>query len=275
MKTDSEGYDTELSLIRSQFYSALELFQQQTALNFTSISGVGADPTVAKNLADRAMFLAHVTSFYPNHLAEFPSDLAAFLKSSARTLPSGLRFHVTQALVLFVNRKIIDIKDTLALFMELQTLDDRNLRKLAFSHVVHSIRRMNKNHKNEAMNRALQNVLFTLLQQEGEAKAKRSLITLSELHRRKVWFDDRTANAICMACFHSSSRIMIAVLSFLLDYEKIENDDEDTDDLSSEDEIVKTPKLSSTRRLPTRHIIRVQLLARRKRKQNYSVLFVA
>ncbi|KAE8698940.1 putative trytophan synthase alpha subunit [Hibiscus syriacus] len=243
MKTDPEGYGTELHLIRSQFYSALELFQQQAALNFSSISGVGADPTVAKDLGDRAMFLAHVTPFYPKQLVEFPSDLAAFLKSSARTLPSGLRFHVTQALILLVNRKIIDIKDTLALFMELQTLDDRNLRKLAFSHVVHSIRRMNKNHKNEAQNRALQNVLFALLQQEDEAKAKRSLITLCELHRRKVWFDDRTANAICMACFHSFSRIMIAVLSFLLDYEKIEDDDEDMDALSSEDEMVKNPQV--------------------------------
>ncbi|XVF02608.1 hypothetical protein REPUB_Repub04eG0189600 [Reevesia pubescens] len=239
MKTDPEGYETELHLIHSQFNSALDLFQQQAALNFSSISGVGADPTVAKDLSDRAMFLAHVTPFYPNQLAEFHSDLATFLKSSAKTLPSGLRFHVTQALILLVNRKIIDMKDTLSLFMELQTLGDRNLRKLAFSHVVHSIRRMNKNHKNEAKNRALQNILFALLQQEDEARAKRSLITLCELHRRKVWFDDRTANAICMGCFHSSSRIMIAALSFLLDYEKIENDDEDTDASSSEDEMAQ------------------------------------
>ncbi|XP_040963707.1 protein SDA1 homolog isoform X2 [Gossypium hirsutum] len=228
MKTDPQGYETELHLIRNQFYSALELFQQQAALNFSSISGVGADPTVAKDLSDRAMFLAHVTPFYPKQLAEFPSDLAAFLKSSARTLPSGLRFHATQAVILLVNRK---------------TLDDRNLRKLAFSHVVHSIRRMNKNHKNEAKNRSLQNILFGLLQQDDEAKAKRSLITLCEHHRRKVWFDERTANAICMACFHSSSRIMIAVLSFLLDYEKIENDDEDSDDLSSEDEMIQNPRV--------------------------------
>ncbi|OMO60326.1 hypothetical protein CCACVL1_24239 [Corchorus capsularis] len=241
MKADPEGYETELHLIHSQFNSALELFQQQAALNFSSITGVGSDPTVAKDLSDRAMFLAHVTPFYPKQLAQFPSDLAAFLKSSAKTLPSGLRFHVTQALILLVNRKILDIKDILSLFMELQTLGNRNLRKLAFSHVVHSIRRMNKNHKNEAKNRPLQNILFALLQQEDEARAKRSLITLCELHRRKVWFDDRTANAICMACFHSSSRIMIAALSFLLDFEKIENDDEDSDASSSEDETTQSP----------------------------------
>ncbi|KAL0351226.1 UNVERIFIED_CONTAM: protein SDA1 [Sesamum calycinum] len=158
-----------------------------------------------------------------------------FLECSARNLPSGLRVHVAQALILLINRKIIDIKETLVVFMELQTLGDRALKKLAFSHVIHSIRRMNQKHKNDPTNRALQNVLFGMLQQEEEAKAKRALITLCDLHRRKVWFDDRTANAICMACFHSSSRIMIAALSFLLDFEKIEDDD-DSDDSGSEDE---------------------------------------
>lgn len=48
--------------------------------------------------------------------------------------------------------------------MELQSLGDRNLRKLAYSHVVQSIRHMNKKHKNEAKNRALQNIVFSILQ---------------------------------------------------------------------------------------------------------------
>ncbi|KAL5552725.1 hypothetical protein UlMin_040126 [Ulmus minor] len=181
------------------------------------------------------MFLAHVTPFYPKHLAEFPKQIADFLHSSARTLPSGLRCHVAQALILLINRKTVDIGETLTLFMELQTLGDRNLKKLAFSHVVHSIKRMNQKHKNDVKNRELQNILFAMLQQEDEAKAKRAFVTLCELHRRKVWFDDRTANAICTACFHSSSRILIASLSVLLDYEKIEDDDSDAS--SSEDEM--------------------------------------
>ncbi|KAJ0095219.1 hypothetical protein Patl1_16804 [Pistacia atlantica] len=242
MKCDPDGYETELTLIYKQFNSALDLFQRQAALNFGSISGVGGDPTVAKDLGDRAMFLAHVTPFYPKQLADFPSQLAEFLKSSAATLPSGLRCHVTQALILLVNRKMVDIQDILALFMELQTLGDRNLRKLAFSHVVHSIKRMNQKHKNEPKNRALQNIVFSILQAEDETRAKRSLTTLCELHRRKVWFDDRTANAICKACFHSSSRIMIAALSFLLDCENIEDDD-DSDASSDEDDVTtQTPQ---------------------------------
>ncbi|KAK1359249.1 hypothetical protein POM88_043723 [Heracleum sosnowskyi] len=129
---------------------------------------------------------------------------------------------------------LVEIGEILALFMELQTLGDRNLQKLAFSHVIHTIRRMNQKHKNEARNRSLQNILFPMLQEEDEAKAKRALMTLCDLHRRKVWFDDRTTNAICSACFHTSPKIMIAALSFLLNYENIEDDD--SDDSSSEDE---------------------------------------
>jgi len=31
-------------------------------------------------------------------------------------------------------------------------------------------------------------------------------VTLCELHKRRTWFDERTANAICTASFHPSSR---------------------------------------------------------------------
>lgn len=237
MKCDPEGYECELVLLYNQFKSSMELFKQQASLHFTSVGGIGSDPSVAKDLSDRAMFLAHVTPFYSKHLVEFPKQLADLLNSSSKSLPSGLRCHIAQALILLMNRKMVDIEENLALFMELQTLGDRTLRKLAFSHVIHSIKRMNQKHKNEAKNRALQKILFALLQQEDEAKAKRSLITLCELHRRKVWFDERTANAICTACFHSSPRIMIAALSFLLDYEKIEDGEDDSDEESSEDDV--------------------------------------
>jgi protein SDA1 len=106
MKIDPEGYETELGLVYNQFKSALDLFQQQAALSFASSSGVCADPTIYKDLSDRATFLSHVTPFYPKQLAEFPAQLAEFLKSSARTLPSGLRCHVTQALILLINRDV-------------------------------------------------------------------------------------------------------------------------------------------------------------------------
>uniref|UniRef100_A0A804HTC1 Protein SDA1 n=1 Tax=Musa acuminata subsp. malaccensis TaxID=214687 RepID=A0A804HTC1_MUSAM len=141
---------------------------------------------------------------------------------------------------------IIDIEETLELFMDIQILGDRTLRKLAFSHVVDNIQRMNQKHKNEAKNRKLQNILFLMLQGEEEQRAKRSLVILCDLHRRRVWFDDRTANAICTACFHSSSRIMISALSFLLGYEQIEEED-DSEASSSEDDTTSQQPITLSR----------------------------
>lgn len=60
--------------------------------------------------------------------------------------------------------QIISIEQTLELFMHLQTINDRTVRNLAFSHIVQSIRHMNQKHKNEATNRKLQNILFSILQ---------------------------------------------------------------------------------------------------------------
>ncbi|XP_047330809.1 protein SDA1 homolog [Impatiens glandulifera] len=238
MKCDPEGYVTELELIYGQFKSSLYIFQQQASMNFTSLTGIKTDPAISKNLADRVMFLAHVTPFFPKHLSQFPKELASFLQSSAPTLPSSLRCTVTKALIQLINRNMVDLGENLPLFMELQTLGDTVLRKLASTHIVRRIKKMNQKHKNDVKNRALQNIIFNMLQQEDELKAKRSLIILCELHKRKVWFDDRTANAICLACFHPSSRIMIAALSFLLDYEKIQYDEDDDDsDADSEDEL--------------------------------------
>ncbi|KAG6437159.1 hypothetical protein SASPL_102070 [Salvia splendens] len=196
MKVDPEGYSSELSLVYDQFKSSLDLFHQQASLNYTSISGISADHSVAKDLGSRAMFLAH----------------------------------------------IIDIAETLEVFMVLQTLRGKVLRQLAFSHVIKSIRRMNQKHKNDLKNKALQNILLGMLQQEEEAISKLALITLCDLHRRKVWCDDRTANAICMACFHPSTRNMIAALSFLLDFEKIEDDDSDDSD-SQDDQATPQPQV--------------------------------
>ncbi|KAJ0984454.1 hypothetical protein J5N97_002810 [Dioscorea zingiberensis] len=229
MKCDPEGYESELVLLRRHFGSSLQLFRHQSALAPSS------DPAVAKDLGDFAMFLAHVSPLYPSHLADFPGELMDLLRSDAGSLPSSLRCHLAQALILLVNRKLVGIEETLELFMDLQILGDRTLRKLAFSHVVHSIRRMNQKHKNEANNRKLQNILFFMLQKEDEARAKRALVVLSDLHRRRVWFDDRTANAICTSCFHSSSRIMISALSFLLGYDQVEEED-DSDDSDGEDD---------------------------------------
>lgn len=100
MKCDPEGYETELNLLYRHFESSLHLFRQQSALS------VSADPVVSKDLGDMSMFLAHVTPFYPDRLADFPGKLADLLSENGRSLLPSLRSHLTQALILLVNRQV-------------------------------------------------------------------------------------------------------------------------------------------------------------------------
>ncbi|XP_071691008.1 uncharacterized protein [Rutidosis leptorrhynchoides] len=229
MKGDAEGYVTELQLIYSQFKSLIEIYEQNHDLGVVDVGS-------AKELGDRAMLLAHLVPFYPNQLVDYPKQLIQFLTSSACVLPWKLRFTLAKALILIVNKKIVGISESLVLLMELQVLNDKGLKRLAFSHVIRSIGRMNRKHYNQKENTRLQTLLFSLLQEKDDLRAMRSLVTLCNLYRTKVWIDDTTSNAICRACFHPSSRIVVATLSFLLGYEKIEQDDDDSDDSSDQGE---------------------------------------
>ncbi|GLJ17992.1 hypothetical protein SUGI_0317040 [Cryptomeria japonica] len=244
MKCDPQGYESELLLLVRHFESCLAVFRQHAALKSASMGG---DPGAAKELGELTLFLAHVAPCYSQHLAHFPKQLAELLQASGHSLPSGLRRQITQALILLMNRQMIELAETLPLFVMLQTLEDRELKKLAFSHIFQYIRRMNLKHKNDVKNRALQSILFKLLQEEHESKAKSALAVLCDLHRRKVWFDERTGNAICIACFHKSSKIMIAALSFILGYEQNVEDNEDEDSSGDEDIAKQKPQVILSR----------------------------
>lgn len=233
MKCDPLGYEDELLLQLRHFEACLSVFQLHSSSRSLS-SSFANDQSAAKELADMAMFLAHVTPFYPQHLRQFPQKILGLLQSMGDSLQPALRRHLTQALILLRNRQMTELVEILPVLMELQTLGDRALRKLASLHIVQDVRRINLKHRNESKNRQLQNVLFKLLQDDKESRAKRSLIVLCELHRRKLWDDERTANAICAACFHPASKILKATLAFLLGYEKM--DDEDGESSEEEDE---------------------------------------
>ncbi|CAH2079963.1 unnamed protein product [Thlaspi arvense] len=53
-----------------------------------------------------------------------------------------------------------------------QTLGDRNLRKLAFSHIVQTIRKMTS--ITEPRHKSLEKIVISMLEQEDETKAKRA-----------------------------------------------------------------------------------------------------
>ncbi|CAL9062034.1 unnamed protein product [Musa banksii] len=66
MKCDLKGYEVELQLLYRHFESSLHLFRHQSALKPSS------DLSLAKDLGDFALFLAHITPFYPEKIVNFP-----------------------------------------------------------------------------------------------------------------------------------------------------------------------------------------------------------
>ena len=58
------------------------------------------------------------------------------------------------------------------------------------------IKTANQKHRNEQLNRSIQNFLYSLLATDNDVAAKKSLAVLTELWRRHVWRDARTVNVI-------------------------------------------------------------------------------
>lgn len=69
------------------------------------------------------------------------------------------------------------------------------------------IKGANQKHRNEQLNRSIQNFLYGLLATDNDVAAKKSLAVLTELWRRHVWRDARTVNVIGKLAVEGSSMI--------------------------------------------------------------------
>lgn len=258
MERSPYDYMSELFDIQSEFNSSLQLFYQHAAIKILPIDrdlvNVASDPiALAENLAETASFLGRVAIYYPQRFAlnDFPSRLFHLLCNSCRQIPSNPRFKLAQALTLVFRSVCID--QSLSLFMELQTLGDEKLTKLASNHIFQSIWDIRPN---QHRTRKLQTLMFNMLLEAKDAVAMRVLVILWKLYKREVWFDEKTANAICTASFHETLGIMTVALSSLLKNKEpmIENDKDHYDSDSGVDSPLNhlTDKQSFAERLFSR-----------------------
>lgn len=116
MKCDPEGYESELLILYRHFDSSLQLFHQKSSLDTSSHTDA------SNQLGEMVMFLAHVTPFYPGKLDDFPLKIVDFLRNDANMLPFRLRSHLTQAVILLVNRKVDFISLSDAFFCSLNNI---------------------------------------------------------------------------------------------------------------------------------------------------------
>ncbi|KAE9036539.1 hypothetical protein PR003_g9390 [Phytophthora rubi] len=203
VKRDPVGYRTEFLMQLRHFESEYQLFLLQPTKESAHFGAL-------------VSFLSHVAKCYPVEMAAFPEQVMALLRDNYLVLEPELRKTLVQSLMLLRNRGLVDAITLLKLFFELFRCPDKRLRELLYKHIVSDIRQLNATSRNVKVNKALQNFLFEMLQDESEHAAIKSLQVLMELFKRKIWHDQRSVNVIATACTSKNTKLLVMALSFFL-----------------------------------------------------------
>ncbi|KAL4422877.1 hypothetical protein ABPG75_009074 [Micractinium tetrahymenae] len=220
IKRDPLGYSDEFQLQWRHYKACLQLFLLKPSQE-------------GSEFGDLVNFIAQVSSSYPKFAEDFSKDLMELLDRHHAVLEPGLRQTLVKALILLRNRQQLSPTVLLPLLFRLFRVQDKALRQLVFRHVTADIKNSNKRGRNERLNRAVQNFMYSVIQDEHEGAAKKGLAVLTEMWRRHVWRDVKTVNVIAAAALHKSSRIMLASLKFFLGQDAAEaekGDGSDSDD---------------------------------------------
>lgn len=142
------------------------------------------------------------------------------------------------------------------MFFKLFRCKDKPLRQMLYSHIVTDIKNINEKHKNQKMNRTLQNFMYTMLNDPSDIAAKKSLDVMIDLNRKRIWFalpppssakslfrrsqsrlgnrhlvidrnDAKTVNVISQGCFSKFSKVKVDAIQFFLSAESTEIEEED------------------------------------------------
>ncbi|CAH0479961.1 unnamed protein product [Peronospora belbahrii] len=203
VKRDPIGYHIEFKMQQRHFESEYQLFLLQPTKESAHFGAL-------------VSFLSHVAKCYPVEMASFPGQILELLRNNYLVLEPELRKTLVQSLMLLRNRGLMDATTLLKLFFELFRCPDKRLRELLYKHIVSDICQLNAASRNLKVNKAIQNYLFEMLQDESEHAAIKSLQVLMELFKRKIWHDQRTVNVIATACTSKNTKLLVMALSFFL-----------------------------------------------------------
>eukprot|EP00050_Salpingoeca_kvevrii_P018343 m.73051 g.73051 ORF g.73051 m.73051 type:complete len:690 (-) comp8021_c0_seq2:72-2141(-) len=217
VKRDPVAYREEFMQQFRHFQSLLQIFLLKPTEN-------------SKEFGDLVSFMAAVAPSYPKVLADFPQQIKDLLYQHSSSLDHELRQTLCRALILLRNRDMLTSTSLLELFFELFRCPDKALRSLLYNHIVSDIKRLNAKHKNNTVNKTLQNFMYKMVGDEHVIASKKSLDVMTELYHKGIWNDARTVNVLAGACFSKHTKVLVAALKFFLGTDRSDDDDEDEDD---------------------------------------------
>ncbi|QRW01355.1 hypothetical protein RhiLY_00352 [Ceratobasidium sp. AG-Ba] len=209
------------------------------------------DDAQAERFRELVTFISHVAQCYPKDTAEFPSQISQLLLQNYATLAPETRKNLVTNLVMLRNKEVITSIELLkSLFPLLPRTTSSSLRSFIRKTILTDIRTANMKAKNHKLNRAVQAMLFGMVERgmdgevqgdkgklrnkpvgerEGGEEAMWAVMVAKELWKKGVWNDAKTVSIIEFGCFHPVNKVQSASLHFFLgsDEEKEDSDDEE------------------------------------------------
>ncbi|KAJ4488284.1 SDA1-domain-containing protein [Lentinula aciculospora] len=215
----------------------------------------------AQHFRELVAFIAQVATCFPKETVEFPSQISAILLESYGLLSPDTRKALISTMVLLRNKNVITSIELLrTLFPLLPRTTSSSLRTNIRKTILSDIRTANIRAKNHKLNRAIQAMLFGMVENgledvknfgnKGKQKeintglhfgtsdktagrgedAMWAVILTKELWRKGVWNDVKPVSIVSIGCLHPVLKVQSASIHFFL------GDDDDKGDSDEEEE---------------------------------------
>ncbi|KAI6043102.1 SDA1-domain-containing protein [Pisolithus marmoratus] len=248
IKRDPDAYKEEFLQQWNHYNSSREIFQINPG-------------DQAQHFRELITFISQVAQCYPQETAEFPSQLSTLLLESHGSLTPDTRKTLVQNLVMLRNKDVISSIQLLkSLFPLLPRTTSPSLRLVIRKTILSDIRTANLRTKNHKLNRAVQAMLFGMVERGMDAEvlgdkgklraaagssgerttngddAMWAVIMTKELWKKGIWTDAKSVAIVALGCFHPAMKVQTASIHFFLGSD---DDQENSDDEEEADVDVK------------------------------------
>ncbi|KAI4293939.1 SDA1-domain-containing protein [Schizophyllum commune Loenen D] len=247
----------------------------------------------AQHLRELVSFIAQVATCYPKETAEFPQQIATLLLESYGSLAPEIRKTLVQNLVMLRNKGVITSIELLkTLFPLLPRTTSSTLRAFIRKTILADIRSANLRSKNHKLNRAVQAMLFGMVERgmDGEVLGDRgklraaagptaersahngdeamwAVVLTKELWKKGIWNDTKTVSIVALGCFHPVMKVQSASVHFFLGSDDEDEDSEDEDAIPDIKSLQHQREIKKKTRSIDRKLEKQAKKAKKKRQQ--------
>ncbi|EJD07420.1 SDA1-domain-containing protein [Fomitiporia mediterranea MF3/22] len=240
IKRDPSAYKEEFLQQWNHYKSILSIFQ--------------ANPVEqSEQFRDMITFISQVSPCYPKETANFSEELSSLLLNHYGELNVDTKKSLISNLIILRKKDVITPVDLLkTLFPLLPRTSSPTLRSFIRKNILQEIRNANAQRNNLKLNRAVQAMLFRMVEQGSDMdfvfdKGKKPIRTgdvshhsgddalwavfmTKDLWRKGIWNDAKSVAIISLGCFHPITKVQSAALHFFLDEEDGEDSSEEEDE---------------------------------------------